>query len=313
MTKWMLTMASCFGVLLLQAQLPISFVQKENQVDVLIHDQPFTSLLYPDSLEKPVLFPVFAPDQQLVTRGFPLAPRAGDPTDHPHHIGIWLNFENLNQLDFWNNSYAIPAKDKAHYGRIVTRQVKLGKGGKRGVLVYQADWVAPSGERIVTEKTELIFSGDNRMRRIDRITKLTAAQDAFFKDAKDGLLGFRVDKELQLPTADYLNSEGLRGDSVWSKRARWCRLSARMGKDTVAIVILDHPENIGYPSYWHARGYGLFAVNPLGAAIFSQEKDRRDLHLKKGESVRFHYTILISAAENDISETEINHIADRLR
>nr|HPZ88900.1 hypothetical protein [Flavihumibacter sp.] len=62
MTKWMLTMASCLGVLLLQAQLPISFVQKENQVDVLIHDQPFTSLLYPDSLEKPVLFPVFAPD-----------------------------------------------------------------------------------------------------------------------------------------------------------------------------------------------------------------------------------------------------------
>src|ERR1700754_3112188 len=71
----------------------------ENRIDVLIGGKPFTSFQYPDSLEKPVLFPLYAANGTLVTRGFPLAPKAGEPTDHPHHIGLWFNFENVNGLD----------------------------------------------------------------------------------------------------------------------------------------------------------------------------------------------------------------------
>src|SRR5689334_8312682 len=65
----------------------------EKRVDILIGNKVFTSFLYPDSLEKPVLFPVIASNGTAVTRGFPLQPVAGDPNDHPHHIGIWFNFE----------------------------------------------------------------------------------------------------------------------------------------------------------------------------------------------------------------------------
>ena len=32
----------------------------------------------------------------------------------------------------------------------------------------------------------------------------------------------------------------------------------------MTIAIFDHPGNVNYPTYWHARGYGLFAANPLG-------------------------------------------------
>src|SRR5580692_5279649 len=85
--------------------------------------KPFTAFIYPDTLEKPVLYPVYASDGQLVTRGFPLVPRTGEPVDHPHHIGIWFNYENVNGLDFWNNSYAIPADKKAQYGWIRTDSV----------------------------------------------------------------------------------------------------------------------------------------------------------------------------------------------
>src|ERR1700722_12730246 len=81
-------------------------------------DQPFTAFVDTYTLEKPVLYPIYAPDGQLITRGFPLQPRPGEPTDHPHHVGLWFNYENVNGLDFWNHSYAIPASNKSRYGWI---------------------------------------------------------------------------------------------------------------------------------------------------------------------------------------------------
>src|SRR5882757_4537479 len=85
-------------------------------VTITADGMPFTTFMFPDSLAKPVLYPIYASDGQLITRGFPLASRAGEPTDHPHHVGLWFNYENVNGLDFWNNSYAIPAAKKAQYG-----------------------------------------------------------------------------------------------------------------------------------------------------------------------------------------------------
>src|SRR5213595_2291678 len=93
-------------------QVKVVASKKEHKVDVFIGDKSFTSFLYPDSLEKPVLYPLHAANGTIVTRGFPLDPKPGDPTDHPHHIGLWFNYENVNGLDFWNNSFAIPKEKK---------------------------------------------------------------------------------------------------------------------------------------------------------------------------------------------------------
>ena len=98
-------------------------ITKENKIDIFIGDKLFTSFLYPDSLEKPVLYPVHAANGTIVTRGFPLNTQPNDPTDHPHHIGIWFTFENVNGLDFWNNSYAIPKEKKHLYGWIKTDKI----------------------------------------------------------------------------------------------------------------------------------------------------------------------------------------------
>src|ERR1700722_1168709 len=108
----------------------------ENKVDIFIGDKLFTSFLYPDSLEKPVLFPLRAANGTIVTRGFPLDPKPGEPTDHPHHIGLWFNFENVNGLDFWNNSYAIPQNKKNLYGWIRTDKIPETKSGNIGKLAY---------------------------------------------------------------------------------------------------------------------------------------------------------------------------------
>src|SRR5437762_14077330 len=92
--------------------------KNENKINVFIGQKLFTSFFYPDTLEKPVLYPIYASNGTMITRGFPLHPLPGESTDHPHHVGLWFNFENVNGLDFWNNSYAISPEKKYLYGWI---------------------------------------------------------------------------------------------------------------------------------------------------------------------------------------------------
>jgi hypothetical protein len=307
---------------------------QQKKVDVLIGGKLFTRLMYPDTLEKPVLYPLTTAGGTVVTRGFPLNPQPGDPTDHPHHIGLWFNFENLNGLDFWNNSFAIPASRKAQYGWIRTDQITEVKDGKKGVLAYHANWTNQAKENILEETTRLEFSGNASQRIIDRVTTLKAAQDAVFTDAKDGMLGLRLAHELQMPstkdekftdskgietivkggtdkipTGNYLSSEGKTGDAVWSTRAAWCEVYGKMGTDSVSIAIIDHPKNPNYPTFWHSRGYGLFAANPLGEKIFTNGASAKNLTLKKGESVTFRYRVVISNGPAKLSTSQLNTMA----
>ena len=89
---------------------------KDRKVDIYIDGKHFTSYIYPTSLDKPVLFPLKTSKGTLISRGFPLESRSGERVDHPHHVGLWFNYGDVNGLDFWNNSYAISPKDKPKYG-----------------------------------------------------------------------------------------------------------------------------------------------------------------------------------------------------
>lgn len=60
-----------------------------------------------------------------------------------------------------------------------------------------------------------------------------------------------------------------------------------------ARAILDDPSNHGHPTYWHARGYGLFAANPLGRQGYDPKQEPTSLTLKPGESVTFRHRIVI--------------------
>lgn len=308
---------------------------KQNKVNIFIGEKLFTSFLYPDSLEKPVLFPLHAANGTVVTRGFPLNPQPGDPNDHPHHIGMWFNFENVNGLDFWNNSYAIAEEKKNLYGWIKTDRILQISGGTKGILSYHANWVNKKNEVLLEETTRFEFSGTTHQRVIDRITVLKADNDLLFTDAKDGLLGIRLAHALQMPTdkdqkftddkgnetivkggtdliatGNYISSEGRHGDSVWSTRGRWCKVYGKVGRDSISIAIIDHPQNPNYPTFWHARGYGLFAANPLGEKIFTNGRSVKNLSLKKGGTVSFRYRIIIDEGKNTIMDSQLNKLAD---
>ena len=61
----------------------------------------------------------------------------------------------------------------------------------------------------------------------------------------------------------------------------------------VTLAIFDHPSSYGYPTYWHARGYGLFAANPLGQKAMSNGKDELNFKLDAGKSTTFRHQVLI--------------------
>jgi hypothetical protein len=55
---------------------------------------------------------------------------------------------------------------------------------------------------------------------------------------------------------------------------------------------------------WHARGYGLFAVNNFGGKAFDKNEQPLSLVLNSGESVTFRHRIVITSglipSDNDM-------------
>jgi hypothetical protein len=94
-------------------------------------------------------------------------------------------------------------------------------------------------------------------------------------------------------TGEYLSSEGKKGDAVWGTRGRWTILTGRIGTQPITIAMIDHPRNPGFPTYWHARGYGLFSANPLGQKAFSEGRETLNFTLEPGASATFRYRIMV--------------------
>ena len=110
-------------------------------------------------------------------------------------------------------------------------------------------------------------------------------------------------------TGQYVSSEGLKGDAVWGTRGRWTLLSGTVDGEPVTLAILDHPSNPGFPTYWHARGYGLFAANPLGESIFTEGKKELNLTLEPRQSTTFRYRVLILGGSIPPADIEKEYVA----
>ena len=183
---------------------------------------------------------------------------------------------------------------------------------------------------LLREDTRFVFRAKNGVRSIDRITTLTALDSTVhFTDNKEGVIGMRVARSLEHPSltpekftdasgrvtdvakldttgvhGHYVSSEGKEGDDVWGTRGRWTMLTGDVSGALVTIAILDHPKNVGFPTYWHARGYGLFAANPLGQKAMSNGKEELNFKLAPKASVTFRHELLILDGKTTPAEVE---------
>jgi hypothetical protein len=275
--------------------------ESEHKVEVLVDDKPFTVYQWPASVKKPVLFPVRTAGGAVVTRGFPLEPAAGESQDHPHHVGFWFNYGDVGGVDFWGNSGQTKPGSQPR-GSIVHRGVTSARGGRgQGQLDVTSEWVDGEGKPMLRESTHLVFGAADGRRSIDRVARLEAASaPVSFGDNKEGMLAVRMASPLELPskknpsaTGQYRSSEGITGDAVWGTRARWMMLTGKLGGEAVTVALFDHPKNPGFPTHWHARGYGLFAANPLGQKSLGKTEPPSSLTIAKGKPVQFAYRLLI--------------------
>jgi hypothetical protein len=305
------------------------------RVDVYVDDELFTSYIYPDQIKKPVLWPVISMGGNTITRSFPLKNKQGDRVDHPHHVGIWFNYGDVNGLDFWNNSEARPLEDRMLYGSIRHKEVlNTESKGNEAILETRSEWLSPDEEILLSEKTSFRFLVEDGLRIIDRRSTLEAMVDTvLFKDNKEGMFAIRVARELELPSegkmklmdahgditeveasnnsvssGNYRSATGMEGSDVWGTRSPWMKLSGIINGEMVSIIIIDHPSNPGYPTYWHARGYGLFAANSLGQSVFSKGENCLNFSMVKGQDVDFNYRLVV--ASEDLSNEQINQLAN---
>ncbi len=306
----------------------------KKQLDIMIDGELFTSYCWWDGQKKPVLYPLKTTKGTVVTRNFPMAKVAGERTDHPHHISSWFTYGNINGIDFWNT----PSDDvKSTYnaskmGKIMHTAASKIKNGKTAASVtLKADWIMPDNSKILQQDEVMTFRSAPNLRIIDRVITLTAQdKQVVFGDTKEGALGIRTARTLEepsnkpdvftdangvptkVPTMDntgvdgkYLSSEGKEGEKgAWGTRAKWMTLSGNVKGEDVSLAIFDHPKNPTYPTYWHARGYGLFAANPFGAKEFTNGKTVLNYTLEPGKTITLRFRILISSGKLSKEQTE---------
>lgn len=314
----------------------VEFINKEadKKVEVLIDGKLFTAFIYPDDMEKQVLYPILTASGKPITRGYPLDPRPFERADHPHHVGLWLNFGDVNGLDFWNNSFAIADSVKHRYGSVKFKKIVSLDPGK-GILVTSSEWVDINSVILLDEETSYVFSGNDNSRSIDRTTTLTAREAVTFTENKEGLIGLRLDRAFEEPATRpeifldangiatevpvlnnegvngvYRNAEGITGGDVWGKRSGWVALRAEKEGEIITIAIIDNQENPNYPAWSHARGYGLFATNNLGGRAFDKEADEVKIVLQPGEKISFKHKIIVAG---DLSDEQIKVMAGEFK
>lgn len=291
----------------------VTFRPTVGAVDVLVDGELFTRYIQQIDpaqplaaenvlLTKPVLYPLRTPSGITVTRGWPFEEVEGERRDHPHHIGLYFTYDEINGNNFWNNSkQPLPAI------RHVRTELATDADGNPALATI-ANWIGKGDETLLTERRRMSFISGVDQYIIDVDIELEAVADNVeFGDTKEGMFAIRLaqwltentDARYQRGTGSYRSSNGDEKESgVWGKRAEWVRIEGNKDGATVGIAILNHPASTNYPTYWHARGYGAFSANPLGQYAFQKSRKVENpkpfgLTLKKGETAPFKFRVII--------------------
>ena len=303
-----------FGLLLSSAFLSaadetVSFQKRSDSVEVLIGGKVYSTYYFGAASPKPYLSPLSSAQGTVVTRGFPMRTDIpGERHDHPHHRALFFAHGDVNGIDFWGEGQPTKAAQTAsgvYYsseslpkGRTVFRKLDLAESqGNRGTLKAEFALVGPDGTPLGSETQEYTFSGDGTRRIVDCAFTIAADSGRPLKmgDTKEGTFAIRVVNGLTKPHVTMLNSEGKVGEeAIWGKRARWVDYSGTVEGETLGIAIFDNPANIKHPTYWHARDYGLFAVNPFGEHDFCHDPKRDgSVTVLPGQSLVLRYRVVI--------------------
>jgi hypothetical protein len=289
----------------------ITLKQEDDRLRVEIAGKLFTE--YRTDKNVPCLYPLISPSGGGLTRNYPLTEAtAGEQSDHPHHVSMWMTHGLVNDVDFWAQHLARKGTIvHKSFGPVTTTATSTGRPTESASFLVNLSWEEGDTVHLKEARTYTIQSSGNT-RTIDVTSVLTAPNaDAVFGDTKEGMFALRLTPTMRLKgkvaKGSILNSNGDKDGACWGKRAAWVAYSGPDDSGKPAVVaVFDHPSNLRHPTWWHARDYGLVAANPFGIHDFERKKDKTlgNHTLKKGESLTFRYRVLLHEGTSDSADLE---------
>jgi Methane oxygenase PmoA len=275
-----------------------------DSIVVTIDGKPFTTWQYGAAVAKPFLAPVRSASGKIVTRGFPMEELPGESRDHLHHTGLWFSYDDVNGVKFWENH---PSYTKPHMGRIVVRASECQEGDRNGTLTATNEWRGPDGKVLLVETRKMVFYSDPKLRAIDFEITLTVSQDLTFGDTKEGAFAIRLAEPFtERKGGRMVDADGRATMAqVWGKRSNWVDYTAELDGERLGVAMFDHPSNPRHPTYWHARDYGLFALNPFGRNAFDPNADESQWKLPNGRKLTFRWSVVVHPGD-----AVTGHVAD---
>lgn len=273
----------------------VAFTRDATAVHVLINGKPFTDFFIDGAVNKPYLHPLRSASGQVVSRHFPMEHVPGEDTEHPHHRGIAFTHGDVNGFNFWASE---TEQKSPQQGRILLAKIDRLEGGRdAGTLEADFNWVIPNGDILLREHRVMIFRATPTLRLIDFDFTFTAGtKPVRFGDTKEGSFYIRLGRELSEDTGGTMvSSTGAKSEkNIWGHRADWVDDYGKIAGETLGVALFDHPANPRHPTYWHARAYGLLAVNIFGLHDFLADKSKDgSLTMKPGDKLRFRYRVVV--------------------
>jgi len=258
---------------------------------IVINGQPFTTFHTGEDANKPFLAPLRSASGKIVTRRFPMEMVEGESRDHLHHRGLWFSYDDVNGVKFWEND---PSYKRGKIGKIVVRNTAWKGAGRNGKLEATMEWRDPAGTTLLVEHRVMTFYPDKDLRKIDFLITLEAAETVTLGDTKEGAFAIRLAEPFTARKGGRIvDSEGREQAAVWGKRANWVDYSCELDGEKLGVAMMDHPGNPHHPTYWHARDYGLFSLNPFGQHAFDPAAPENITRLTKGGKLTFRWRVLI--------------------
>jgi hypothetical protein len=273
----------------------VEIIQEKGKLHIQIGGEPFADYVY-EGYAKPFLFPLLGPGGVQMTRNWPIKQGVPDEDkDHPHHKSWWWAHGNMNGIDFWSEG-----KDA---GKTIHEAFTEVSSGEMGIIRSKDKYVSVDGKVICTDDRTWRILGGSDPRIFDfEITLHASNGDLRFGDTKEGTMAMRLNETMRFKgkvgKGHIINSEGVRDDDTWGKRANWVDYYGPADGKLVGVAIFDHPKNPRHPTWWHVRDYGLFAANPFGLHDFEKKPaDAGNLTVPSGQSITFRYRFYIHSGD----------------
>jgi hypothetical protein len=284
-------------------------IQKDkDRLHITVNGEPFADYVFA-GFSRPFLFPIHGPGGAKMTRNYPLAPGENEEHDHIHHKSFWWGHGDMNGVDFW-------AEEKKA-GKVEHVEFTSVESGKVGVIRSRNKYVDQQGKVICTDDRTIRIYPETSARMFDfEITVHASNGDLKFGDTKEGTMAMRLAETMRLKgkvgKGHIVNSEGVRDDQTWGKRASWVDYYGPVDGKTVGVAIFDHPSNPRHPTWWHVRDYGLFAANPFGLHDFEKKPvGAGDMTVASGQSITFKYRFYIHSGDD--KEGRVREVWDKYK